>query len=62
MCVLLLLLLLTGEVKHVADHFGVCMQCVMAHNVNKVSSATITNLCLKINGKLGGVNTVPQTM
>ena len=37
-------------------------QCVMAHNVNKASSATITNLCPKINVKLGGVNTVPQTM
>ena len=37
-----------------ADHFGVCTQCVMAHNVNKASSATIKNLCLKINGKLGG--------
>ena len=50
------------ELKHVADHLGVCSQCVMARNVTKISSATISNLCLKINGKMGGINTIPQEM
>ena len=33
-------------------------QCVQAKNVNKTSAQTLSNLCLKINVKLGGVNSI----
>jgi len=33
-------------------------QCVQAKNVNKTSPQTLSNLCLKINVKLGGVNSI----
>ena len=52
---------IADEVKHVADHLGVCTQCVLLKNVDKASFTTISNLCLKINGKLGGINTIPNT-
>ena len=35
---------------------GMATQCVQAKNVNKTSAQTLSNLCLKINVKLGGVN------
>jgi eukaryotic translation initiation factor 2C len=37
---------------------GIATQCVQAKNVNKISAQTISNLCLKINVKLGGVNSI----
>ena len=33
-------------------------RCVQAKNVNKTSAQTLSNLCLKINVKLGGVNSI----
>jgi len=33
-------------------------QCVQARNVNKPSPQTLSNLCLKINVKLGGINNI----
>lgn len=33
-------------------------QCVQAKNVNKTSPQTLSNLCLKINVKLGGINSI----
>lgn len=48
-----------AEVKRVGDTvFGVATQCVQAKNVNKTSAQTLSNLCLKINVKLGGVNSI----
>ncbi len=37
---------------------GMATQCVQAKNVNKTSPQTLSNLCLKINVKLGGVNSI----
>ena len=37
---------------------GLATQCVQAKNVNKTSPQTLSNLCLKINVKLGGINNI----
>ena len=51
--------LLLAEVKRVGDiMFGLATQCVQAKNVNKTSPQTLSNLCLKINVKLGGINNI----
>ncbi|XP_059158958.1 protein argonaute-2-like isoform X8 [Physella acuta] len=48
-----------AEVKRVGDIcFGLATQCVQAKNVNKTTPQTLSNLCLKINVKLGGVNSI----
>uniref|UniRef100_A0A1I8GV41 Protein argonaute-1 n=1 Tax=Macrostomum lignano TaxID=282301 RepID=A0A1I8GV41_9PLAT len=48
-----------AEVKRVGDiMFGLATQCVQARNVNKTSPQTLSNLCLKINVKLGGINSI----
>ncbi|CAG0893618.1 unnamed protein product [Darwinula stevensoni] len=48
-----------AEVKRVGDTvLGMATQCVQAKNVNKTSAQTLSNLCLKINVKLGGVNAI----
>ena len=53
------LMRLTAEVKRVGDTvLGMATQCVQAKNVNKTSPQTLSNLCLKINVKLGGVNSI----
>ena len=47
------------QVKRVGDTIlGMATQCVQAKNVNKTSAQTLSNLCLKINVKLGGVNSI----
>lgn len=38
--------------------FGLATQCVQAKNVNKTTPQTLSNLCLKINVKLGGINNI----
>ena len=56
---MLLLLLFVAEVKRVGDIMcGLATQCVQAKNVNKTSPQTLSNLCLKINVKLGGINNI----
>ncbi|XP_074656844.1 protein argonaute-2-like isoform X2 [Tubulanus polymorphus] len=48
-----------AEVKRVGDILiGMATQCVQAKNVNKTSPQTLSNLCLKINVKLGGINSI----
>jgi eukaryotic translation initiation factor 2C len=48
-----------AEVKRVGDTvIGMATQCVQAKNVNKTSPQTLSNLCLKINVKLGGINNI----
>ncbi|XP_053382229.1 protein argonaute-2-like isoform X1 [Mercenaria mercenaria] len=48
-----------AEVKRVGDiMFGLATQCVQAKNVNKTTPQTLSNLCLKINVKLGGINNI----
>jgi eukaryotic translation initiation factor 2C len=48
-----------AEVKRVGDTLiGLATQCVQAKNVNKTTPQTLSNLCLKINVKLGGVNNI----
>ena len=48
-----------AEVKRVGDTMlGLATQCVQHKNVNKTSPQTLSNLCLKINVKLGGINNV----
>lgn len=51
--------LVLAEVKRVGDTvLGMATQCVQAKNVNKTSPQTLSNLCLKINVKLGGINSI----
>ncbi|XP_031556457.1 protein argonaute-2-like [Actinia tenebrosa] len=48
-----------AEVKRIGDTLlGVVTQCIQIKNVNKISAQTISNLCLKINAKLGGINNI----
>ncbi|XP_029634731.1 protein argonaute-2-like [Octopus sinensis] len=48
-----------AEVKRVGDiTFGLATQCVQARNVTRTSPQTLSNLCLKINVKLGGINSI----
>ncbi|CEF61129.1 Protein argonaute-4 [Strongyloides ratti] len=48
-----------AEVKRVGDTIlGIATQCIQAKNVIKTTSQNLSNLCLKINVKLGGVNTI----
>ncbi|XP_005107589.1 protein argonaute-2 isoform X5 [Aplysia californica] len=48
-----------AEVKRVGDIcFGLATQCAQAKNVNKTTPQLLSNLCLKINVKLGGVNSI----
>ena len=48
-----------AEVKRVGDTvLGMATQCVQSKNVNKTSPQTLSNLCLKINVKLGGINNI----
>ncbi|KAK3087288.1 hypothetical protein FSP39_004190 [Pinctada imbricata] len=48
-----------AEVKRVGDIlFGLATQCVQSKNVNKTTPQTLSNLCLKINVKLGGINNI----
>ena len=45
--------------KHVGDtQIGVSTQCVQVHNVTKINLQTLSNLCLKIDVKLGGINSI----
>ena len=49
----------SAEVKRVGDTLlGLATQCVQSKNVVKTSPQTLSNLCLKINVKLGGVNNI----
>lgn len=48
-----------AEVKRVGDTMlGVASQCVQLKNVVRPSPQTLSNLCLKINVKLGGINSI----
>uniref|UniRef100_A0A0N5CFL0 Protein argonaute-1 n=1 Tax=Strongyloides papillosus TaxID=174720 RepID=A0A0N5CFL0_STREA len=48
-----------AEIKRVGDTvLGIVTQCIQAKNVIKTTSQTLSNLCLKINVKLGGVNSI----
>ena len=48
-----------AEVKRVGDTvLGMATQCVQVKNVLKTTPQTLSNLCLKINVKLGGVNNI----
>lgn len=48
---------LYSHVKQAAEiHMGVLTQCVVAQNVGKGQQATIQNILLKVNSKLGGRN------
>lgn len=52
-------ILFTAEVKRVGDTaLGIATQCVQAKNVTKCQPPTLSNLCLKINAKLGGINSI----
>lgn len=49
----------TAEVKRVGDTvLGMATQCVQMKNVQRTTPQTLSNLCLKINVKLGGVNNI----
>ncbi|CAI5454435.1 unnamed protein product [Caenorhabditis angaria] len=48
-----------AEVKRVGDTvLGIATQCVQAKNAIRTTPQTLSNLCLKMNVKLGGVNSV----
>lgn len=52
-------LICAAEVKRVGDTLlGMATQCVQVKNVVKTSPQTLSNLCLKINVKLGGINNI----
>ena len=47
------------EIKRVGDSVvGVVTQCIKAQNAMKCHPATLTNVCLKVNSKLGGKNSI----
>lgn len=46
--------------KSVCDQFGIITQCIKYKNAVDGIPTTFANICLKINSKLGGSNTVPQ--
>ena len=49
----------TAEVKRVGDTLlGIATQCIQMKNVTGTSPRILSNLCLKINAKLGGVNNI----
>lgn len=51
--------LVYAEVKRIGDTLlGVATQCLQLRNVWNPSAQTLSNLCLKINVKLGGINTI----
>lgn len=48
-----------AEVKRVGDTMlGMATQCIQVKNVNRTTPQTLSNLCLKINVKLGGINNI----
>ena len=48
-----------AEVKRMGDSvLGVATQCIKSKNVIRTTAQMLSNLCLKINAKLGGVNTI----
>ena len=57
--IFILFYFITAEVKRVGDTvLGMATQCVQAKNVNKTSPQTLSNLCLKINVTLCGINSI----
>ncbi|KAB7506196.1 Protein argonaute-2 [Armadillidium nasatum] len=52
-------LLIAGAIKTAGDtEHGIISQCVVSSNVFKCNIQTIVNILLKINAKIGGVNTI----
>ncbi|CAB03400.2 Protein argonaute-2 [Caenorhabditis elegans] len=55
-----------GELKRKGELLGLTTQCVRSQNVSKASPHTLSNLCMKINSKLGGINVIlsspPQSL
>ena len=48
-----------AEVKRAGDNLiGVRTQCVVTSTLKKTNRPTLTNLCLKINVKFGGTNSI----
>jgi len=48
-----------AEVKRIGDSmYGLATQCIRSKNINKTTAQMLSNLCLKINAKLGGINTI----
>ena len=47
------------KVKRIGDSmYGLATQCIKSKNVIKTTAQMLSNLCLKINAKLGGINTI----
>lgn len=58
-CIINWCICVVAEVKRVGDTvLGMATQCVQVKNVQKTTPQTLSNLCLKINVKLGGVNNI----
>ncbi len=48
-----------GQVKRMGDSvLGIATQCIKSKNVTRTTAQMLSNLCLKINAKLGGINTI----
>ena len=51
------LFFLLGVIKQFGDKIcGIPTQCVLKTTLDKSGQATLVNICLKVNAKLGGVN------
>jgi hypothetical protein len=47
------------QVKRMGDSvLGIATQCIKSKNVTRTTAQMLSNLCLKINAKLGGINTI----
>ena len=50
---------LLGVIKQFGDKMcGIPTQCVLKSTLDKSGRATLVNICLKVNAKLGGVNLI----
>jgi len=48
-----------AEVKRMGDSIlGISTQCIKSKNVTRTTAQMLSNLCLKINAKLGGINSI----
>jgi len=45
----------TAELKRVGEMLNLATQCILAQNISRTMPSLLSNVCLKINSKLGGI-------